>query len=145
MGALIKPSQLEIIRSYKNNGLLRNEDITPELLESATHLRLKSYYKKTLPFLVGKCVDYLMINICAENVFSILCSAYWTKERRLANAAWEFIVKNKDKIGSEDLQWLEWGWKQCLYASNDYHAVCELSDYVQNRIRRHRSGFSYFR
>ena len=137
MGALIKPSQLEIIRSYKNNGLLRNEDITPELLESATHLKII--------FLVRKCIDYLMINICAENVFSILCSAYWTKERRLANAAWEFIVKNKDKIGSEDLQWLEWGWKQCLYASNDYHAVCELSDYVQNRIRRHRSGFSYFR
>jgi hypothetical protein len=129
----IKPSQLEIISSYMNNGLLQNEDITPELLESATHLKIT--------FLVRKCIDYLMINICANNVYSILCSAYWTKERRLASAAWEFIVKNIEK----DLQWLERAWRQCLYASNDYDAICELSDYVQNRIRWHRSGFYYFR
>ena len=129
----IEPHQLEIISSYMNNGLLQNEDITPELLESATHLKIT--------FLVRKCIDYLMINICANNVYSILCSAYWTKERRLASAAWEFIVKNIEK----DLQWLERAWRQCLYASNDYDAICELSDYVQNRIRWHRSGFYYFR
>ena len=57
----IEPHQLEIISSYMNNGLLQNEDITTELLKSATYLKIR--------FLVRKCVDYLMIDICADNVF----------------------------------------------------------------------------
>ena len=104
-----------------NNGLLQNEDITTELLKSATYLKIR--------FLVRKCVDYLMIDICADNVFEILCCAYWTKERRLASATWEFLVKNTEKIRFEDLQYLRRACKQLLYASNDYAAVRKLYEF----------------
>ena len=119
-------STFEIISSYMNNGLLQNEDITTELLTSATYLKIR--------FLVRKCVDYLMIDICADNVFEILCCAYWAKEKRLASATWEFLLKNTEKIISEDssifkgflCDYIQMAWKQLLYASNNYDAVCEL-------------------
>ena len=122
----IEPHQLEIISSYMNNGLLQNEDITIELLKSAISLKLT--------FLVRKCIDYLMINICADNVFEILCCAYWAKEKRLASATWEFLLKNTEKIISKDssifkgflCDYIQMAWKQLLYASNDYAAVREL-------------------
>lgn len=121
----IEADQLEIINSYMNNGVLQNEDITCKLLKSANYLKMR--------FLERKCANYLMNNICVANVFEILCCAYWTRERKLATATWEFLVKNTEKImspegwNSEDFQYFQRAWKHLYYASTgDYGAVCEL-------------------
>ena len=125
----IEADQLEIVVSYMNNGLLKNEDITYKLLSAAKILEIEA--------LVRKCVNYLMHNIRVDNVMEILVSAYWAREEKLANLTWDFLVKNVEKLKAPDGWGLEgyfhFARKPLCYASNDFGAVYQLQLLLSRR------------
>ena len=128
----IEADQLEIICSYMNmNGLLMNTDITYKLLTAARILEMTS--------LVRKCLNYLMQNICVENVMDILVAAYWAKERKLATLTWDFLVHNVEKLKATvsdgwDLEdYFNFARKPLWYAAPDFGAWHQLMMSVARR------------
>ena len=122
----IEADQLEIINNYMNNGLLLDENITPQLLINASLLEMES--------LKTKCVNYLTHNICHHNVMEILISAYRAKERKLATTTWEFVVKNAKDLeapyGLDMESFFHIARKPLWYASQDFDAVYQLQTLV---------------